>query len=93
MTTPTGAITTLRTMHIRTSATACTCGRLRCAELAVLETVPLSPAEIAATRIRADQTAAAQRVREHLDNGDLEPIRYDNMGSPIYSWQIPDEDG
>lgn len=72
MTTPTGAITTLRTMHVRISETGCTCGRLRCPELAVLETVPYSPAEIAAARIQADRDAAAQRVREHLDNGEME---------------------
>lgn len=47
MTTWTGAITTIRTMHQRTSTTACTCGRLRCPELAVLESTPLTPTEIA----------------------------------------------
>lgn len=40
MTTLAGAITTLRTMHVRVATTSCTCGRLRCPELAVLESVP-----------------------------------------------------
>lgn len=70
MTTLAGAITTLRTMHTRTSPTACTCGRLRCPELAVLETVPFTPAEIAAARIRADRQTAVARIRERLDEGE-----------------------
>lgn len=70
MTTLIGAITTLRTMHIRTSPTACTCGRLRCPELAVLESVPHTAAEVAAARIRTDRDAAIAAIRERLDEGE-----------------------